>query len=180
MTMKLFEIPDLVRRRYCDCCCLPTLGVPDDDDGAADWMSAATACDLCEWENVSLDDAGMAQVGASEEDANDGLNLAMAQSNFAQFMSIYDPSALPEWKVAAPSTEVADGRAALATALRELVADSQGDEYGKWETVEILERELRHALEAQRDEEEDIMDAVSEDSLDGTEGPSAADGNTGP
>src|SRR5215213_8191479 len=112
MPVRLFESPTLDRRRYCECCGVPSLFVADDMDGSPDWQASNTACDLCEWVSRPLSEAGE-PIGESDEAGNDGLTLEQARANVQRYGTIYDPAELPEWKVAPPSADVVSARSAL-------------------------------------------------------------------
>jgi hypothetical protein len=159
--IKLLELDPFDRRRYCECCGCPTLGIPEDSSAAPDWTFGARACDLCEWESAVLDEAGnVSQHAETAETRNDGLSLAIARANFDRFLSIYDPDDPPVWQVSAPDMDVLECRAALRRAYSMLPTDMRADSYKHWLGIRALEHQLRTALRGQRERDMDIDDSA--------------------
>jgi len=163
MPVKVFEAPTLFRRRYCECCGYPSLGIFDMEDGSTDWTSTGCACDLCEWESQPLDARGD-PLNTPEEERNDGLTLEQARANLARFESIYDPSDLPEWKLSAPSPEVEDARRTLREAYEALAAAASGAQWEPWDAVLEAERSLSDALATQQAADEEQVAGEWDDS----------------
>jgi hypothetical protein len=160
VSIDLLDIDPSDRRRYCECCGCPTLVVPD-YTAQPEWAFAATACDLCEWENAALDESGNLHPKDGEDEVrNDGLSLEAARSNFARFLSIYDPDAPPVWRVSAPSPEILAQRKQLLTAYVAVSSPESADAYGQWLRIRELERSLRALLQSQQERDADIADGA--------------------
>jgi hypothetical protein len=153
MPIELLELLFVARRRYCQCCGYPTLGVPDGTDGEPEWDVSATACDLCEWDSAPLNVDGE-PLTSSDEERNDGLTLDVARQQVEQHGNIYDPASPALWKVSTPSAQVVQTRGALRAVYDALLDASVAERLGLWETVEAAERELAAAMASQRDQDE--------------------------
>jgi hypothetical protein len=165
MPIELFELPWIARRRYCECCGFPTLGIPDDRDGAPDWEGSATACDLCEWDSAPLGVDGEPRP-SSDEERNDGLALDAARQRLERHGSIYDPADPPPWKLSAPSAHVVDARAALRASYAAVLDVPLAERGERWELADAAERELAAAMAAQREQDEALAnDAFADDVL---------------
>jgi hypothetical protein len=161
----LLEVDPFDRRRFCECCALPTLAIPDRPDGSLEWECAGTACDLCGWESRPLDVNGAPCTDdVSDEDRNDGMSLEAARANVKLFSSIYDPGQLPEWMLSPPKEAVRQAREALALAYRAVLDTSVSefsDRYARWEAVREWEAELRECLRVQQQTDEDLASGAT-------------------
>lgn len=164
MSVELLEVDPFDRRRFCECCGLPTLGIPERPDGSLEWEYAASACDLCGWQSRALDVDGDPGADGSDEERNDGVSLEVARANVKVFGSIYDPGQLPEWMPSPPSEAVRQAREALARAYRAAVDASMSDSsdrYAHWETARAWEAELRECLRVQQQADEDLASGAT-------------------
>ena len=155
MTVELIVLGPLDRRRCCECCGFPTLGVPDEHEPDPEWELTRTSCELCEWDNRPLDRTGDVRTDLPpDEERNDGLSLATARAHYAQFLSIYDPADPPTWRVTPPRAEVTEARAVLRTAYEAALACEIPGRYERWGDVQRCEYALCYALAEQRHDDE--------------------------
>ena len=164
MSVELLEVDPFDRRRFCECCALPTLGIAERPDGSLEWEYAGTACDLCGWESRALDVYGEPCTDVSDEERNGGVSLEAARTNVKLFASMYDPGQLPEWMLSPPSEAVRRAREVLARAYRAVLdasASESSDRYSRWETVRAWEAELRECLRVQQQADEDLASGAT-------------------
>jgi cysteine-rich CPCC protein len=147
----LLEIGPLDARLRCECCDLPTLRVPHDRYGLH-LDEAQVVCPLCEWENRPLTHTvAESEEPASSSERNDGISLAEARSNFAKFLSMYDPEKLEPWMLGPPSAKVLARKRALRDAYADLLAAPERERWDPLNRVKDCEEALAAQVDGERE-----------------------------
>jgi hypothetical protein len=136
-------------RLLCECCELPTRAVPMLPPAIPEYKYTTVSCPLCEWENAPVDRHGETVLDsiAAATERNGGHTLSDAQSNFRQFLSMYDPSKLEPWMPEPPTAEEHRWKEELVRQYKIVVDPFALDAHGTLARILELEGELAAAAE---------------------------------
>jgi hypothetical protein len=158
-------------RLLCECCELPTRAVPMIPPAIPDYKYTTVSCPLCEWENAPVDRHGETVLDtiAAATERNGGHTLAEAQSNFRQFLSMYDPAKLEAWMPEPPTAEERQWKEELVRQYKIILDPFALDSHGTLNRILELERALEAAAQtrAEARSEQADPDAPDDDAPDG-------------
>ncbi len=155
-------------RVLCECCELPTRAVPMIPPAIAEYKYATVSCPLCEWENAPVDRHGETVVDsiAAATERNGGHTLAEAQSNFRQFLSMYDPAKREPWMPEPPTAEERQWKEELVRQYKILVDPFALDPHGTLERILELEHALASAAQTRAEALSEKSDPDAPDDAD--------------